>query len=99
MAALGCQSGSVWAQSATPPANKDCNAAASAPATPPASGANSGTAPGGMGSTGWTGGTGGSHVGTANDGPTKASPNAQPETAKGLDLKAPDTDAKSARAC
>ena len=54
-------------------------------ATPPARGADSGTAPGGMGSTGWTGGTGGSNVGTAPSGATPGSPNQQPQTVQGAD--------------
>lgn len=59
------------------------------PATPPARGSDSGTAPGGMGSTGWSGGTGGSHIGTSPSGGTPASPDRQPATTQGLDPTRP----------
>lgn len=59
------------------------------PATPPAHGSGSGTAPGGMGSTGWSGGTGGSHIGTAPSGTTPGSPQPHPPTVQGLDPTQP----------
>ena len=49
-------------------------AESSPPATPPAKGPNSGSEPGGMGSSGWTGGSGGSHIGIGNDGDAFHSP-------------------------
>lgn len=79
--AAAALSGAALAQS-TKPAN---------PATPAnpipnqSQSQSSGTGPGEAGSTGWTGGIGGSNIGTTQDGPTAASPNAHPETAKGLD--------------
>ena len=79
----------VLAQQSPRPANESnsqCEQAApQQPATPPAQGQDSGTAPGGMGSTAWSGGTGGSHIGTTPSGPTPASPDNQPATAQGLD--------------
>ena len=62
-----------------------------ASATPPTSGPNSGTSPGGMGSTAWSGGTGGSYVGTAPAGGRPSSPNPQPDTASGLDPTRPSS--------
>ncbi|QRG04505.1 hypothetical protein EZH22_15005 [Xanthobacter dioxanivorans] len=58
------------------------------PATPPARGADSGTQPGGAGSTGWSGGTGGSNIGTTPQAGTHASPDRQPAVVTGLDPKA-----------
>jgi hypothetical protein len=55
------------------------------PATAPVAGPNSGTAPGGAGSTGWSGGTGGSNIGTSPHAPSPGSPTEQPPTATGLD--------------
>ncbi|OYX12969.1 MAG: hypothetical protein B7Z15_08965 [Rhizobiales bacterium 32-66-8] len=55
--------------------------------TPKAQGENSGTAPGGDGSTAWTGGTGGSYIGTTPQSGTTASPESQPATVKGVDPK------------
>ncbi len=68
------------------PRHRPCPPAQTEPAaTPPAQGSDSGTAPGGMGSTGWSGGTGGSHVGTAPADATPGSPNQQPQTVQGTD--------------
>lgn len=54
--------------------------------TPPVEGADSGTAPGGSGSSGWTGGLGGSDIGTsqAEELPTSPAPE-PPAVASGLD--------------
>lgn len=78
------------------PRHNPCPPSRSEPAaTPPARGADSGTAPGGMGSTGWSGGTGGSNIGTSPSGATPGSPNQQPQTVQGTDPKpeAPRADA------
>ncbi|MFG1374443.1 hypothetical protein V5F32_19875 [Xanthobacter oligotrophicus] len=64
-----------------------CEQPAHAAETPPAQGANSGTAPGGADSTGWSGGTGGSFIGTTPQASTPASPDRQPEVVTGLDPK------------
>lgn len=53
--------------------------------TPPAAGPDSGTAPGGSGSSGWTGGMGGSMIGTSPSEETEESPQDQPAVATGLD--------------
>lgn len=54
--------------------------------TPPAAGPNSGTAPGGAGSSGWTGGTGGSDIGTSQSEEVDSSPQQDhPAVASGLD--------------
>lgn len=66
-----------------------CGTAAPAQAaTPPAQGKDSGTAPGGMGSSGWSGGTGGSYIGTNPQGSASGS-SAQPPAAQGLDPTKP----------
>lgn len=53
--------------------------------TEPVQGADSGTAPGGAGSTGWTGGTGGSDIGTSQAEELPTSPQEHPKVASGLD--------------
>lgn len=54
--------------------------------TPPASGPDSGTAPGGSGSSGWTGGLGGSDIGTSQAEELDTSPQQDhPAVATGLD--------------
>lgn len=60
-----------------------CEATPTQPATPPAQGPDSGTRPGGDGSTAWSGGTGGSHIGTTPGAPTPASPTSHPPTVQG----------------
>lgn len=58
----------------------------SASETPPVEGADSGTSPGGAGSSGWTGGLGGSDIGTSQAEPVETSPQQDhPALAKGLD--------------
>ncbi|MFG1426047.1 hypothetical protein [Roseixanthobacter glucoisosaccharinicivorans] len=76
----------VPAEKSGPPLNADkgCDATASASATAPAKGENSGTAPGGAGSTGWSGGTGGSFIGTQQSGATSGSPTDHPATVEGV---------------
>lgn len=55
-------------------------------ATPPVAGPDSGTAPGGAGSSGWTGGLGGSDIGTSQAEELDSSPQQDhPEVATGLD--------------
>lgn len=77
------------AAEANPPAQQTgaCEQEPHSAATPPARGADSGTQPGGAGSTGWSGGTGGSHIGTTPQAGTPASPDRQPEVVTGLDPK------------
>lgn len=68
------------------PANQDCPTSAASgthPATEPARGENSGTAPGGQGSTGWTGGTGGSYIGTSPHAATPGTNTPQPDVVTG----------------
>ncbi|MFG1423788.1 hypothetical protein [Roseixanthobacter liquoris] len=74
----------VPAEKAGPPLNADKGCDATAAATPPAKGENSGTAPGGAGSTGWSGGTGGSYIGTQQSGATSGSPTDHPATVEGV---------------
>lgn len=71
------------AQSGGPPST-GCAAKPAHPATPPAQGADSGTKPGGDGSTAWSGGTGGSYIGTSPGAPTPASPTDHPPTVQGV---------------
>ncbi len=78
----------VWAAppaaaQATATTKSGCEATPTTPATPPAQGADSGTRPGGDGSTAWSGGTGGSYIGTTPGGPTPASPTEHPPTVQG----------------
>ena len=53
--------------------------------TEPARGPDSGTAPGGAGSTGWTGGLGGSDIGTSQQDEQTPAPTPPPPVASGLD--------------
>lgn len=80
-----------WAQDAKP----GCTPATTASATPPAKGADSGTAPGGMGSNAWSGGTGGSYIGTVPQGSTSSTGAPQPATSTGLDPTKPGGPAPS----
>lgn len=57
----------------------------SASETQPVQGADSGTAPGGAGSSGWTGGLGGSDIGTSQAQELPSSPQEHPAVASGLD--------------
>jgi len=79
----------VWAQT-----NSNETARPDRPATPPAAGSSSGTAPGNAGSTGWSGGTGGSNIGTSPHAPTPGSPTEHPSTATGIDPTKPDAQQK-----
>ncbi|MFS8037487.1 hypothetical protein ACI7BZ_11080 [Xanthobacter sp. AM11] len=77
------------AQADPPAADKGaCEQPPHAAATPPATGAQSGTRPGSEGSTGWTGGTGGSYTGLTPHAGTPASPDRQPEVVTGVNPKA-----------
>lgn len=81
--ALAAPLAPAFAQSSTP-FTAGCEATPTASATPPAQGADSGTKPGGDGSTAWSGGTGGSHIGTTPGAPTAGSPTAHPPTVQGV---------------
>ncbi|MEW6121244.1 MAG: hypothetical protein AB1698_01415 [Pseudomonadota bacterium] len=67
------------------PTSSGCEATPTTAPTPIEKGANSGTAPGGSGSTAWSGGTGGSHIGTTPGAPTPGSPTEHPATVQGKD--------------
>lgn len=75
------------AQDAPKPPSRGCEEPAHTAATPPATGADSGTKPGGSGSTGWSGGTGGSNIGTTPQASTPGSPDRQPAVVTGVDPK------------
>lgn len=67
------------------PSATGCEATPAPAPTPIEKGENSGTAPGGSGSTAWSGGTGGSFIGTTPGAPTPGSPTEHPATVQGKD--------------